>query len=108
MVSFFGMRSRRGAASLSTWIQCRARRLPFVATLLAVMVLLAAALRPDSFVFIIIGDRTGGTQPGVYEQVWQEAAAEHPAFVVSVGDTIEGLNDATAEAQWSAVEQILT
>jgi UDP-2,3-diacylglucosamine pyrophosphatase LpxH len=72
------------------------------------MVLLAAALRPDSFVFIIIGDRTGGTQPGVYEQVWQEAAAEHPAFVVSVGDTIEGLNDATAEAQWSAVEQILT
>jgi UDP-2,3-diacylglucosamine pyrophosphatase LpxH len=93
---------------LSTWIQCRARRLYFVAALLAVIVPLAAALSPDSFVFIIIGDRTGSTQPGVYEQVWQEAAAEHPAFVVSAGDTIEGLNDATAETEWSMVEQILT
>jgi len=69
---------------------------------------ITAALRPDSFLFIIIGDRTGDAQPGVYEQVWQEAVAERPAFVVSVGDTIEGLNDATAETQWSLVEHLLT
>src|SRR5690242_7902200 len=52
------------------------------------------------FPFVILGDRTGEAVPGVYEQVWREAAAENPAFVVSVGDTIQGLNDATAEREW--------
>ncbi len=60
-----------------------------------------------SFRFVILGDRTGEATPGVYERAWQAAAAGHPAFVVSVGDTIEGLNDATAPAQWLQVEQIL-
>jgi Icc protein len=68
-----------------------------------------AALLPaaDSFHFVILGDRTGETQPGVYESVWTEATREDPAFVVSVGDTIQGLNDDTAEAEWRQVEQIL-
>jgi Icc protein len=61
----------------------------------------------DSFQFVILGDRTGETQPGVYERVWQEAAAENPAFVVSVGDSIQGLDDATAEAEWRQFQQIL-
>jgi predicted phosphodiesterase len=60
-----------------------------------------------SFQFVILGDRTGETQPGVYERVWQEAAAEEPAFVVSVGDSIQGLNDATAETEWRQFQQIL-
>ena len=67
------------------------------AALAAALALLAA---PDSFQFAILGDRTGEAQPGVFEQVWRETAAEHPAFVVSVGDNIEGLDDATAAAQW--------
>ena len=62
----------------------------------------------DSFQFVILGDRTGETQPGIYERVWQEAAAEDPAFVVSVGDSIQGLNDATAETEWRQFERILT
>ena len=62
----------------------------------------------ESFQFVILGDRTGETQPGIYERVWQEAAAENPAFVLSVGDSIQGLNDATAEAEWRQFEQILT
>jgi len=53
-----------------------------------------AAAQKDSFQFVVLGDRTGDAQPGVYEQVWQEAAAENPAFVVSVGDSIEGSSDA--------------
>jgi 3',5'-cyclic-AMP phosphodiesterase len=57
--------------------------------------------------FAILGDRTGETQPGVYEQVWKEVADESPGFVLSVGDTIEGMNDATAEAEWRKVAQIL-
>jgi len=66
-----------------------------------------AAPESDSFQFVILGDRTGEAEPGVYERVWQEAAAESPAFVLSVGDSIQGLNDSTAEAEWRQFEKIL-
>ena len=75
-----------------------------VAALLAVG---AAAPAPDSFRFAILGDRTGEAQRGVYEQVWKEVAAENPAFVVGVGDTIQGMSDATAEAEWREAGRIL-
>lgn len=55
-----------------------------------------------------MGDRTGESQPGVYERIWKDAAAERPAFVVTVGDTIEGVSDETAEAEWQQVERILS
>src|ERR1700723_3391991 len=67
---------------------------------LAVLLCIRGAAAPDSFHFAILGDRTGEAQPGVYEQVWKEVAAESPAFVVSVGDTIQGMNDASTEAEW--------
>jgi UDP-2,3-diacylglucosamine pyrophosphatase LpxH len=72
-----------------------------------VLLAMPATAAPESFRFVILGDRTGETQPGVYEQVWKEAAAVDPAFVVTVGDTIQGLQDATAESEWQSVEQIL-
>jgi 3',5'-cyclic-AMP phosphodiesterase len=86
------------------WLESGELALRLLATLL---VALAAAPASDTFHFVVLGDRTGEAQPGIYEQVWQEAAAEGPAFVVSVGDTIEGLNDSTAETEWEAVEQTL-
>jgi UDP-2,3-diacylglucosamine pyrophosphatase LpxH len=61
----------------------------------------------DSFEFTILGDRTGEAQDHVYEQVWSEIAAEKPAFVLSVGDTIQGMNDATAEPEWRSVRASL-
>jgi 3',5'-cyclic-AMP phosphodiesterase len=61
----------------------------------------------DSFRFAILGDRTGEPQPGVYQEVWQEIAAEQPAFVVSVGDTIQGVQDESAETQWREVDRML-
>ena len=67
-----------------------------------------ASIQKDSFQFVILGDRTGEAQPGVYERVWREAAAEDPAFVLSVGDSIQGLNDATVETEWQQFERILT
>jgi 3',5'-cyclic-AMP phosphodiesterase len=80
------------------------------ASVAAFMALLLAAVaeEPDSFRFVVLGDRTGEAQPGVYERVWKDAAAERPAFVVSVGDTIEGVNDETAEAQWEQAEKIFS
>jgi 3',5'-cyclic-AMP phosphodiesterase len=56
--------------------------------------------------FVILGDRTGSAQKGVYEQVWKEVAAEKPEFVLNAGDLIEGLVDKDAEAQWDEVERL--
>jgi Icc protein len=67
--------------------------------------LLAALLAAD-FHFVILGDRTGEAQPGIYEQIWKETAAENPAFVITVGDTIQGDNDATADREWREVQRI--
>jgi len=50
--------------------------------------------------FIILGDRTGEEQPGVYEKVLRAATAENPDFILSVGDTIQGFDDARAEREW--------
>jgi Icc protein len=105
-----GSNRRAGiGASQQQWIRI-AGLLPVlmpIAVLLLLLVRSAAAPQLESFRFVILGDRTGDARPGVYEQVWQEAAAEDPAFVVTAGDTIEGLNDATAQAEWQAFERIL-
>ena len=78
--------------------------LPLITAWLALFVTPVAA---QTFHFILLGDRTGEAQPGVYEQVWKEATSEDPAFVVTVGDTIQGLDDGSAEGEWQAVQQIL-
>jgi len=93
--------------SLSVRIASRSRFLLFIAALVFAFVPIGTPADQTSFGFAILGDRTGGAQPGVYEQAWQEVAAERPAFVVATGDTIEGLNDAAAAAQWQEVERIL-
>jgi len=90
-----------------TWKSWLDSGLPVLRSLATLLVALAAAPAADTFRFVVLGDRTGGAQPGIYEQVWKEAVVEGPAFVVSVGDTIEGMNDATVETEWEAVEHIL-
>ena len=64
------------------------------------LALLARLNAADSFNFVLLGDRTGDAQPGVYERVWQAVAKEKPAFVLGAGDCIEGADDAKAESQW--------
>jgi hypothetical protein len=66
-----------------------------------------AAAGAADFHFVLLGDRTGETQAGVYEKVLQQAAATHPAFLLSVGDTIQGLNDARAAGEWVEVKRML-
>jgi predicted phosphodiesterase len=77
------------------------------AALLAATAALLANAQLQPFRFVILGDRTGEVQPGVYEEAWKEAAAENPAFVLSVGDSIEGLNDSSADAEWQYLQVIL-
>ncbi len=40
--------------------------------------------------FAVIGDRTGGAVPGIYEQIVEEIERMKPDFVITVGDMIEG------------------
>jgi predicted phosphodiesterase len=60
----------------------------------------------NDFRFSILGDRTGDAEPQVYERVWRDLDLLHPDFVVNVGDTIQGGNDATAEAEWRALRPL--
>jgi len=78
-----------------------------IVVLAALLSLLVAAPPDGSFRFVLLGDRTGEAQPGTYERVWRQIAAEQPAFVVSVGDTIQGLSDATADAEWRQIRATL-
>jgi predicted phosphodiesterase len=95
MAHWLWLRSRIGHAPVLGWL------------LLAVLVSVRAGAAPDSFRFAILGDRTGEAQPGVYEQAWKEVAAENPAFVLSVGDTIQGMDDGSAEAEWMQIRRML-
>jgi hypothetical protein len=60
----------------------------------------------NDFRFSILGDRTGGAAPEVYGRVWREIGLLHPDFVISVGDTIEGGEDARAESEWRDLRPI--
>jgi 3',5'-cyclic-AMP phosphodiesterase len=63
--------------------------------------------KPASFHFVLIGDRTGETEPGVYERVFKEATALNPAFLLTAGDTIQGMRDLINDAEWDDVEKLI-
>src|SRR5882724_3853319 len=74
----------------------------------ACLAVASVALAQSPMRIAILGDRTGETQGNVYADIWKEVKAERPDFVLSIGDTIQGLNDGTAEEEWSAVERLVT
>ena len=45
---------------------------------------------PDTFHFVVVSDRTGGHRARVFSQAVEQINLLQPAFVVSVGDLIEG------------------
>lgn len=83
----------------------RAGAVSFVLLLVAAVALWPS---PAGFRFVVLGDRTGDANQAIYEQVWQDVEAEHPDFVLNVGDTIQGLNDATAQAEWDRLQLFWT
>ena len=60
----------------------------------------------NDFRFALIGDRTGGAQPQIYGRVWREVDLLHPDFVLNVGDSIQGGDDATAAKEWSELRPV--
>ncbi|MCY4013428.1 MAG: metallophosphoesterase [Gammaproteobacteria bacterium] len=67
---------------------------------------LAANDAAEDFHFVIVSDRTGGERPGVFESALPKANLLEPAFVVSVGDLIEGYTEdqAQIDAEWVEFE----
>ena len=60
----------------------------------------------DDFHFVVVTDRTGGERPGVFPAAMPKVNLLRPAFVVSVGDLIEGYTEDQAELdrQWDEFE----
>ena len=58
---------------------------------------------------VILGDRTGGHRPGVFEQAIELANQQNPDLVLSVGDLIEGYSQdgKQVEAEWTEVQAML-
>jgi 3',5'-cyclic-AMP phosphodiesterase len=100
MSSFYRLRAPRRIATI-------ARMGPrFLAALLAFVAFALAGAQPNDFHFVILGDRTGNAQPGIYERIWSELGELHPDFVINVGDTIQGGQDATAASEWRALRPL--
>jgi UDP-2,3-diacylglucosamine pyrophosphatase LpxH len=59
------------------------------------------------FRFALIGDRTGEAVPGVWDQVWRETDADRPNFILTVGDTIQGLDDSKIDPEWREIMRML-
>jgi Calcineurin-like phosphoesterase len=76
----------------------------------AIAVVSVVAGAPDAarndFRFSILGDRTGDAEPEVYERIWKDIDGLHPNFVINVGDTIQGGNDATAASEWNVLRPL--
>ena len=65
--------------------------------------------RGEKFQFAIVTDRTGGMRPGVFEAAVEKLNLLQPAFVMSVGDLIEG--NATRDElilQWEEFDGIIS
>lgn len=60
----------------------------------------------NDFHFVIVGDRTGGARRGVFASTIPKVNALEPAFVMSVGDLIEGYtrDPAQLDREWDEFE----
>jgi Icc protein len=99
-----------GTVNLNITNLARNWRLVSLAAASALIILFARLAWPvdaGEFHFALLGDRTGEAQRGVYEEAWREAVAAHPAFVLTVGDSIQGGNDQTLDAEWGQFSQII-
>ncbi len=66
----------------------------------------SAAAQGSGFRFALVGDRTGTAAPQIYSRTWREVALFGPDLAITIGDTIQGGNDATAADEWRAMEPL--
>jgi len=65
---------------------------------------------PDRFHFAVVADRTTNHRSGVFGEAMADLDLLQPAFVISVGDQIEGYSDdeTQIEAQWQELMGLLS
>ncbi len=63
----------------------------------------------EQFHFVVMGDRTGQEEKGVFKQILQKVNQLGPAFVLSVGDNIQGYTDDpnSVPPQWDEFEAFI-
>ena len=63
----------------------------------------------DDFHFLIVSDRTCCARPGVFHSAMPKANLLSPAFIVSVGDLIEGYteNQSQLDREWDEIESFV-
>jgi len=64
----------------------------------------------EEFQFAVIGDRTGGSDPGgIFDRAMDQLNLLGPEFVINVGDLVEGYTDdrAKAAAQWDEIDAMV-
>lgn len=63
----------------------------------------------SDFHFVVVTDRTGGARQGVFRDAMPKVNLLEPAFVVSVGDLIEGYSEdqAALDAEWDEFEAMI-
>lgn len=87
--------------------------------MLIALIVITAALYPELALtqtldqpirFAILGDRTGGHEPGVYVGIVEEIERLKPDFVITVGDMIEGYVDDSAriDNEWDEYLSIVS
>ena len=61
---------------------------------------------PSTFQFVVVSDRTGEHRAGVFRDAMAKIDLLEPAFVVSVGDLIEGYSNdqVVLDAEWDEIE----
>ncbi len=77
---------------------------------LIIFVTQAEAVKASPIRFAVIGDRTGGAVPGIYEKIVTEVERMKPDFVFTVGDMIEGYTDDTTlvKQEWEEYKLIIS
>lgn len=63
----------------------------------------------SDFHFVVVTDRTGGARPDVFRKAMPKVNLLEPAFVVSVGDLIEGYTDdqAQLDTEWNEMADMI-
>lgn len=56
--------------------------------------------RTEDFNFVVVGDRAGGTRPGIFEDAMEKINLLHPEFVICVGDLIRGNTEDQKQLDW--------
>jgi hypothetical protein len=65
---------------------------------------------PANFHFIIVSDNTEGHRPGVLRKALRQANMLEPAFVINIGDLIEGYSEDPAQlaAEWDEIDAAMS